>query len=216
MFLTLLGALGVLLAVALYIFIGIPAMLLVLLWNCGEAFVLWVRSRSRARHKPVSTAARCCTETPLPTPIKEESCSSPCPQASSVPRIRSRKNFRLEPSTRTDVLSGGGVWSYHGATTISGSLMKKVRSSYRTRLGAADYRFEFEELAQESWRIYILSQPPYPLNRNCGSHPTHRLADGDRVYICWSGAIPSLAAAKEIAAAWAESTQEYIRSGERF
>ena len=93
--------------------------------------------------------------------------------------------------------------------------MEKHTINYRTRDGKADYRFSFEQQGDDSWRAYILSQPSYQ-GREEGAHPTHRLSDGGRKYVCWNTGLKSLAQAKQVAALWADSTQTYIRTGTRF
>jgi hypothetical protein len=86
---------------------------------------------------------------------------------------------------------------------------------YRTRDGRADYGFSFEGQRDGTWRVYIQSQPHYG-GRATDAHSTHRFSDGSRQYICWDRPIRSYEDAKEIAALWADKTQEYIRSGRRF
>jgi len=93
--------------------------------------------------------------------------------------------------------------------------MRKHRSYYRTRDGRTDYSFSFEEQADGSWRAYIESQPPYGI-RASDAHSTHRLSDGSRRYVCWTSVLDSLEEAKNVAALWADKTQEYIRTGSRF
>ena len=105
------------------------------------------------------------------------------------------------------------------STTTIGDLRRAangpVQLSYRTKDGRADYRFSYERQSDGTWRAYIVSQPGYG-SRDEGAHPTHRLSDGSRKYVCWSAPIPSLEQAKQVSALWADATQEYIRSGKRF
>lgn len=86
---------------------------------------------------------------------------------------------------------------------------------YRTSDGRADYRFSFEQQPSGDWLPFILHQPSYR-NRDTGCHPTHRLVNDDRYYVCWTDPLGSLAEAKQVAALWADRTQEYIRTGRRF
>jgi hypothetical protein len=86
---------------------------------------------------------------------------------------------------------------------------------YRTKDGRADYGFTFTRLSNGSYRIYIDSHPPYGL-RPAGIHATHRLSDGNRQYVCWSGLLRSEEEARKVAALWAEKTQTYIRYGVPF
>lgn len=93
--------------------------------------------------------------------------------------------------------------------------MRRHRAYYRTRDGAADYLFLFEEQRGGSWRAYIEEQPSYR-GRAEGAHPTHRLSDGDGKYVCWTESLRTLEEAKRVAALWADKTQEYIRTGREF
>lgn len=87
--------------------------------------------------------------------------------------------------------------------------------TYRTRDGSAHYSFRFEEHGDGTWRVHILSQPSYG-SRSDSPHSTHRLTDSEGHYICWDSSIASVREAKQVAALWAEKTQEYIRTGRRF
>lgn len=87
---------------------------------------------------------------------------------------------------------------------------------YRTRDGRADYVFSFEQQSNGSWRAYIVSQPSYGLLRDKDCHTTHRLTDGGRHYVCWTNELRSLSELRQVAALWADSTQNYIRTGKRF
>jgi hypothetical protein len=86
---------------------------------------------------------------------------------------------------------------------------------YRTKDGQADYGFSFEPRLFGGYRIYILSQPPYG-DRDTSLHATHRLRDGSRYYVCWTGRLRSEDDARRVAALWAECTQDYIKHGRRF
>lgn len=93
--------------------------------------------------------------------------------------------------------------------------MRRHRAYYRTRDGAADYLFIFEEQPDGTWRAYIEQQPSYR-GRATDAHSTHRLSDGDRKFVCWTEALQTLEEAKRVAALWADKTQEYIRTGRGF
>lgn len=93
--------------------------------------------------------------------------------------------------------------------------MRKHRLYYRTKDGRADYIFSFEKQYNGTWRVYIVGQPSYQ-GRSTDDHSTHRISSGGRNYICWTSSINSLDDAKKVAAAWADKTQEYIRTGNRF
>lgn len=90
--------------------------------------------------------------------------------------------------------------------------MKSDSWIYRTQDGREEFHFCFEERTNGEWRAYILKQPPY------GSCPqdlsaTHRQYDHKGKYIDWSYPFESLEEAKQIAALWAEYTQECIIKG---
>jgi hypothetical protein len=94
--------------------------------------------------------------------------------------------------------------------------MRKHRSYYRTSDRAADYGFVFEKQRDRTWRAYIEQQPSY-LGRSEDAHSTHRLTDWfGRPYVCWTTPLRSLDEAKQVAALWADKTQEYIRTGYGF
>jgi hypothetical protein len=86
---------------------------------------------------------------------------------------------------------------------------------YRTSDGSADYGFSFERQSNGTWRAFIASQPSYN-GRPSGAHATHRLSDGGRQYVCWNRELSTEAEARQVAAHWADKTQEYIRSGRQF
>jgi hypothetical protein len=79
--------------------------------------------------------------------------------------------------------------------------------TYRSRDGSAFFRFRFMPLTGDI-RIHILEYP--------GAGSCHVLHDHRGAFICWSGAIGSMAAAKAVAAMWAEATLVYQRTGRIF
>jgi len=81
---------------------------------------------------------------------------------------------------------------------------------YRTRDGE-DYRFALER-RKAGYRIYILDYTSERAERSA----LHRLRDHTGAYICWSGPIPTEAAALAVAAQWAENVQRYVRTGQAF
>jgi hypothetical protein len=101
------------------------------------------------------------------------------------------------------------------ARKLEVSEMSKFKCYYRTSDGTADYCFSFEEQLNRTWRAYIEEQPSYQ-SRETDSSSTHRLTDGRRKYICWTKPLNSLEEAKQVAALWADKTQNYIRTGSRF
>lgn len=90
--------------------------------------------------------------------------------------------------------------------------MEKVKDSYRTKDGKASYAFSLEKQSDSTWRAYIETPPSYG-GRLDNAHATHRLIDGERRYVCWSEPVRSPADMKQIAAMWADSTQNYIKTG---
>ncbi len=88
----------------------------------------------------------------------------------------------------------------------------KWRVKYQTNDGGDNFTFSIER-ARRSFRIYIEEYPPYS-RRATDAHSTHRYSDGDRHYICWDGHLSTWAEAEDIATAWAERTQGYIRTGQ--
>ena len=92
-----------------------------------------------------------------------------------------------------------------GANRPSESLSRTL--TYRSRDGSAFFQFRFTPLAGDI-RIHILEYP--------GSGSCHVLHDPNGAYICWSGAIRSMAAAEAVAAMWAEATLVYQRTGRTF
>ena len=86
---------------------------------------------------------------------------------------------------------------------------------YRTQDGRADYGFSVERQSNGTYRPYITSQPGYA-GRADDPHSTHRNSDGDRKYVCWTHALPSEGEAQQVAAKWADATQQYIGMGRKF
>ena len=111
------------------------------------------------------------------------------------------------------LLAGRG----NGAKVVRGRRATSMgtRSYYRSRDSLADYQFEFHQMPDGTYRIYIVKQPSY-CGRNQSAHATHRLSDGGRHYICWEGKLYSLHEAKKVAAVWADKTQRYIKYGAGF
>ncbi|GHU30478.1 hypothetical protein AGMMS50256_17480 [Betaproteobacteria bacterium] len=92
-----------------------------------------------------------------------------------------------------------------------------MRLIYRTQDGQADYSFSFEPQSNGEIYIYIFKQPSYQ-GRNEDAHATHRYTDSrdGRKYICREPQPRTESDARKVAAAWADLTQEYIRSGKKF
>lgn len=83
---------------------------------------------------------------------------------------------------------------------------------YRTKDGRADYSFSFEQVRDGYWRAYIMGMPSYGTRRTDAS-TTHRLSEGGRSFVCWSGSLKSEEDARQVAKKWADMTQVYIRTG---
>ena len=80
--------------------------------------------------------------------------------------------------------------------------------TYRSRDGGSYFRFQFTPHGN-GIRIHIL-EFPRPQLGSC-----HVLSDG-RPYICWSGPVSSMPAARAVASMWAEATLVYQRTGRTF
>jgi hypothetical protein len=105
-------------------------------------------------------------------------------------------------------LTGGGRPSRH--------ISPPVAIYYRTQDGMCDYAFSIEEQSNGQYRSYIVWQPDYG-NRSTDALSTHRhTGSGGRSYVCWSKPIYSPEDALRVSAAWADATQQYIKSGQRF
>jgi hypothetical protein len=123
------------------------------------------------------------------------------------------EGVKTKPSAR--VPSGTCSTQGRSASPAERPLSQEARTvKYRVRDGSIDYAFEFVRIAG-FWRIYIIEQPPYG-GWSDGVAETHRHFDGDRPYVCWSISITTYEDAKEIAAAWAEATEVYRKTGTRF
>src|SRR4051812_41117216 len=83
---------------------------------------------------------------------------------------------------------------------------------YRTKDGRADYVFTIEQQPGGDYRVYLALQPERSL-----SYTTHLLTDRQgRRFICWTRSIRTLTDARRVAAAWADNTQRYSRTGVSF
>lgn len=88
--------------------------------------------------------------------------------------------------------------------------------TYRTRSGRNLFDFQFVDRGTEGWRVYIDRSPSYG-DRDTDGHSTHRYTDGSsRHYICFTGTLDDAREAKQVARAWAESTERYIEDGTSF
>ena len=87
--------------------------------------------------------------------------------------------------------------------------------NYRTRNGRSDYRFRIARTSDRGYRVYILNQPSYG-SRGTGDHATHRLSDPHGRYVCWTGRLNTREEARQVAATWADKTEDYILKGLRF
>ena len=94
-----------------------------------------------------------------------------------------------------------------GVSRLPGSAPRTM--TYRSCDGSAFFRFRFTPLGNDI-RIHIL-EFPNPRSGSC-----HVLHDSHGPYICWSGAVGSMPAARAVAAMWAEATLVYQRTGRIF
>lgn len=102
--------------------------------------------------------------------------------------------------------------SNNSQNSVAGSTSRQSESlsrtlTYRSRDGSAFFRFRFTPHGNDI-RVHILE---FPGTRSC-----HVLHDRFGAYVCWSGAIRSIAAAKAVAAMWAEATLVYQHTGRAF
>jgi hypothetical protein len=83
---------------------------------------------------------------------------------------------------------------------------------YTTSRGRT-YEFSFVPQPDGSIRPYIVRQPSYG-SRDSSCTATHRLYDGSRPYICFTGKLRTTKEAAAVAEAWAKRTDVYIDSGD--
>ena len=89
------------------------------------------------------------------------------------------------------------------------------KGTYRTKSGRHYFRFSYERQSDGEVRIYIVDQPSYR-GRATGAHPTHRYGLDRRPYVCYEPLPKNLDDAIKISKAWADRTEKYIETGERF
>lgn len=90
---------------------------------------------------------------------------------------------------------------------------------YRSHPNRRDYSFTFR-FNDPGWQVYINSSLDYGI-RASDSVASHRLGLGDRPYVCWrpadsrqAGMISTFSEAQAVAALWADSTENYIATGD--
>lgn len=86
---------------------------------------------------------------------------------------------------------------------------------YRTKNGRKSYAFDIRDCGGAGYRVYILEEPDYG-SRDSSAHATHRLQDEHGRYVCWTDRLETVAAAREVAALWADMTEDYILHGRTF
>ena len=107
-------------------------------------------------------------------------------------------------------VAASGTGAHSSVVSGGGRLDRASRTmTYRSRSGAAYFRFEFARVGRDV-RIYIIEYP----NRHMGS--CHVLRDGVGPYICWSQPVSTMPEAEAVAAMWAEATLIYQRTGRTF
>ena len=92
-----------------------------------------------------------------------------------------------------------------------------MRDSYRTNDGKAIFQFRFVYVGSY-YEIDIIESPSYA-DRASGPHDTHRLSSdrgGYRICVGDNYAVDSLSIARRVAAAWAEQSWRYIKTGRPF
>lgn len=138
--------------------------------------------------------------------LRPGDCPPGCDRAGGAHRIRWFNMGRV--LTLNQAQSLAGWWAEDIEKFLDTG---KWRVRYKTNDGQDDFVFSIER-AGRSFRIYIDQQPSYQ-SRRTDAHSTHRFSDGPRHYICWDGQLRNWAEAEDIATAWAERTQAYIRTG---
>lgn len=83
---------------------------------------------------------------------------------------------------------------------------------YRAWPTRRDFSFNFEYTGQ-CWRVYINTEIDYR-RRPSGMHPSHRIFDGARRYVCYTPEPTTLSMAQSVAALWADATENYIATGQ--
>ena len=141
--------------------------------------------------------------------LRQGECPPGCERANGAMRIRWFNMTRVTSQRQAQTLAGW--WAEDIDYFIETG---KWRVRYKTNDGRDDFVFSIERRGR-SFRVYIDQQPPYG-RRATDAHSTHRYSDGPRHYICWDGNMRNWAEAEDVATAWAERTQKYIRTGEGF
>jgi hypothetical protein len=89
----------------------------------------------------------------------------------------------------------------------------EIRNTHYTTLDLRmTFTFDFVQLDDTRWRVYVVRHPPYG-GRPTGSVQSHRLTDACGTFICWDRPLTTLDEAKGVARAWADATQVYITTG---
>lgn len=144
-----------------------------------------------------------------PNRLRLGQCPPGCERVAGTQKLRWLKMARITTLEQAQAIAGW--W----AEDIEKYLRTgKWRIPYKTNDGEDNFTFSIEQTGSEI-RIYIEEHPSYG-RRDTDAHSTHRYSDGRRRYICWDGALENYAQAEDIAAAWAERTQKYIRTGAGF
>ena len=95
--------------------------------------------------------------------------------------------------------------------------MRRFRSYYRTSDRSADYRFTLRGAIR--WDVEGLHRRTAPPYRNRATDASLLLIDCPMAAVNTSAGqrpLPSLEEAKQVAALWADKTQQYIRTGSGF
>ena len=86
---------------------------------------------------------------------------------------------------------------------------------YRSSNGRSDYGFRIQRMGNDRYRVYVLDHPSYG-SRDTNDLVTHMLHDSHGPYICFTGNIENVEQARNLAATWADKTEDYILHGRHF
>ena len=91
------------------------------------------------------------------------------------------------------------------------------KDTYTTKLGT-QFTFGFETRAKDGEKnivIFVLDQPDYG-GRADDPHTTHRIFEGENRIVCWTGLVPNKVVARNVGGLWADFTERYIMTGQKF
>ncbi len=124
-------------------------------------------------------------------------------------------NKTIQNPAKTPKIIPSGI--FLGAKEIPPGGWRSSSDVYRTDNGDDYYEFDFHEV-DDHYEVDIVRTPGYG-GRDTDGHSRHVLPSdrgGERICFADDSDVRSLSDAKDYAAAWAESTSEYIKTGDRF